>query len=273
MRPEEAARCAEWRISCSIGRQLPATHNFRIQSRATAKMKIEELLARRSDLSTFLVHLTRDHDALTARQRLESILMTGTLMRGSPMGHALSALTQSGMSTDSQRCVCFTETPLEHVCLLTGLIEGRSCQFAPYGIGITKKQARTSRVNPVWYVDITPGHAWLSQSINAIIDPCVADGTYDSHPISQLAPFMEQMGTGKGYRKEFWWEREWRMTGDMLLPGNFIAFCPEGEIAALRALFQKHDRVRRAHFVDPSWSLEQIIAHLAGFSAGEVGPL
>lgn len=55
-------------------------------------MDIQRLLARRTDLSTFLVHLTRDGPGETAKQRLISILTSHTIEARSPFGHAVSKL-------------------------------------------------------------------------------------------------------------------------------------------------------------------------------------
>lgn len=49
--------------------------------------KIEDLLHRRTDLSTFLVHLTRDGDA-SARDNLISILEAGLIEARTPLGPA-----------------------------------------------------------------------------------------------------------------------------------------------------------------------------------------
>lgn len=241
-------------------------------------MRIEDLLARRSDLSTFLVHLTRTVGEQSAKDRLIAILQSQRAIATTAMGHAVHPLSSAGKPTDSQRCVCFTETPLEHVSLLVGEIEGRACQFAPYGVAITKKQGRKSGVNPVWYVDITPGHDWLSKPINELVGRAIQGGSFDADPIAKITPFIEQMGAGAaqvggGYRKEFWWEREWRHVGDFLLPSTFIVLCPEESVTELKAVVDGLDVMIKVRFIDPRWSLEQIIARLAGFSADEAGPL
>ena len=174
--------------------------------------QIEDILRRRTDLSTFLVHLTRSHENRSAKDRLKTIVKDECLRVGAPMGHAHGALADAGVSVESQRCVCFSETPLEHVSLLVEEIEGRECQFEPYGIAITKKQGRAEGVNPVWYGDITPGHDWLSNPINALVDEAVQYRSFEGSHLARLTPFIEPMGRGKGpkgpYRKEFWWERE-----------------------------------------------------------------
>ncbi len=175
-------------------------------------MNIERLLARRTDLSTFLVHLTRADGGETAKQRLISILTSHVLEARSPFGPAVQRLKNANQPTDSQNCVCFTETPLEHVHILTSAIEDRSYRFAPYGIAISKKQARKRGVNPVWYLDITPGHPWLTVPLGKMIDDAVATRDFAGRPIARLTPFIEQMGKGwraggdGGYKKEFWWE-------------------------------------------------------------------
>jgi hypothetical protein len=102
-------------------------------------VQITDLLARRTDLSTFLVHLTRATDGRTAKQNLFRIIETNTLEARNPFGTAAQALQRAKLSTDSQRCVCFTETPLEHVSLLTQSSDGRTIEFASYGIAITRK--------------------------------------------------------------------------------------------------------------------------------------
>lgn len=51
-------------------------------------MTIEELLHRRGDLSTFLVHLTRAGMGFTARQNLLSIIAEGVIEARTPLGMA-----------------------------------------------------------------------------------------------------------------------------------------------------------------------------------------
>lgn len=137
-------------------------------------MKITDVLARRTDLSTFLVHLTRTtEDGSAAIQNLFGIIIESVMEGRKPFGTAVQALRATWQSTDSQRCVCFTETPLEHVSLLCSDIEGRGIKFEPYGIAITRKQGPIRKVNPVWYLDMTPGHDWLTTSVNEIVEEAI----------------------------------------------------------------------------------------------------
>lgn len=179
-------------------------------------MNIERLLARRTDLSTFLVHLTRAGPGETAQERLISILMSRTIEARSPFGPAVQRLRNARQPTASQNCVCFTETPLEYVHILTSPIDNRTYQFAPYGIAISKKQGRRRGVNPVWYLDITPGHPWLTVPLETMMDTAIATGEYANQPIARLTPFIEQNGKGPAHH--------WRRTiQERILVGTRVA--------------------------------------------------
>jgi hypothetical protein len=73
---------------------------------------------------------------------------------------------------------------------------------------------------------------------------------------------------GRPYKKEFWWEREWRHLGDFKLPSTFILLCPEDEIDAFNQLIEA--KWLTAKCIDPRWSLEKIIARLVGFKSEDI---
>lgn len=77
------------------------------------------------------------------------------------------------------------------------------------------------------------------------------------------------MGTGPGYRKEFWWEREWRRLGNLALPPRYIVLCPEADQPRFKSVLSNGGSPAMP-FVDPRWSLEQIVAKLAGFSDADI---
>ena len=69
---------------------------------------IEELLNRRTDLSTFVVHLTKDtEDGPTASQNLRSILKSKTIRAVRPMGwaHVQARRRADWLRTRSAWCV------------------------------------------------------------------------------------------------------------------------------------------------------------------------
>lgn len=242
-------------------------------------MRIEEILARRSDLSTFLVHLTRDTGTNFAENNLKAILEDGYIKAFNAFGPGAKALAKKNLSTNSQMAVCFTETPLEHTSCMLEEIDDRNCQFKPYGIAITKSQGREGGANPVWYTDMTPsGRDWLMNSVNTLLDEASEQDDFSRSSILKLTPFIEQMGSGPnasrpgGYKKEFWWEREWRHKGKFELPSRILVLCPEEKIADFSRFTEDLGIYTSAKCVDPRWSLEKIIGTLAGFQPSDLGP-
>jgi hypothetical protein len=182
-------------------------------------------------------------------------------------------------SKQSQRVVCFSETPLEHIYSLYGDIEDRSIHLEPYGLALTKVVARMMGVNPVWYVDMTTrgGREWEeARALDALRDEAIARSDFHSTELAKILPFFEQMGTWPESKKEFWWEREWRKRGDVDLEPHWdkiIWLCPESERAEIAELVRSSGPAPSSDTViclDPSWGLEQIIARLCGFDDEDV---
>ena len=232
-----------------------------------ATRKIEDLLHRRTDLSTFLVHLTRTDEERTACDNLVSILQ-----------HGLQAVTEYGMAKNrgvpNQKVVCFTETLLEQVWTMLERIENRDILFEPYGVVFTKVWARRKGANPVWYIDMSVGADgdWLTRVVDRLVDDDVASDNHQG--ILQLTPFFEQMGTWSGNRKEFWWEREWRIVGDLHFSWH--------ELVAVLAPEDSHENIgstlslseiQRRKFLDPAWGLERMISALSDIPSDNAGPL
>lgn len=241
--------------------------------------RIEDLLHRRTDLSTFLVHFTRNKEQQTAMQRLLAIVSERRLRCGEPLGMAVKqARAHQNSQPDffqSQRVVSFTETPLEHAWMMCENIETRDIHFKPWGIAFTKTWGRSKGINPVWYLDISArGIEWVTEPINRIVTSAVKAGDYQ-HDIFKLTPYIEQMGPTSIGRKEFWWEREWR------LAGRDLRFDPS-DIVALLAPSVLHNWLSKQlaqlpncsdlRIIDPRWGLERIIAKLAGVTDRFVGP-
>lgn len=259
--------------------------------------RVEELLHRRTDLSTFLVHLSRTSNQVTARERLLTILSERRLRAGEPFGMGTALVQTHPEIASSQRVVCFTETPLEHAWMQCRQIEGRQLQFEPYGVAVTRTWGRLKGANPVMYIDISPtGHDWLTNPINKLVEAAQAGKQVikegdewitpplANSPILRLLPFFEQMGKPSGVRKEFWWEREWRHVGDVTF-GSWsdivVVLAPEDDHGMFRQdLTQRLAQTQppppagaeRLSIVDPRWGLERIIAALAGVPVNAAGP-
>ena len=228
------------------------------------------MLSRRSDLSTFLVHFTRDFHRKSAKRNLKRILRTATLEARSAFGPAKDLSRKK--DRDSQRCVSFSEVPLEHLSCLTCEIPGRRIRLSSFGLAFTKMRAREKGANPVWYMDITPGHDFLTKSLDKMIEAEQCRGVFRDSHLSKICPFIEQMGTGvrrsdgHRYQKEFWWEREWRHVGNFRFFTSDLAFgfAPERYVEEFEELMHRPNH-RSVRFLDPNWSAERMIAHLARY--------
>ena len=217
--------------------------------------------------------MTRDtwpgSDAYT---NLRTILESHIIEARSAMGWAKEeAHRLGGAAESSQRVVCFSETPLDSIHSLVADIAGRSIELKPYGLAFTKMVVRRKGANPVWYVDMTPGHTWvIRDALNELKRDALEGGAADfvAHPSSRIFPFVDWMGTWpSGSQKEFWWEREWRAQGNF----SFAL----SEVALVLAPAQHHEALAAAYkrpCIDPSWSMERMVASLVGLGADDVTP-
>jgi len=249
-------------------------------------MDVRDVLNRRTDLSTFLVHLTRNmDDGYTAKQRLISMIVERKLRPSvTPFGWAPSVMGLTGSEAvparqlESQHVVCFSETPLEHAYSLCAPIAGRQVKLEPYGVGLTKMVGRRLGINPVWHLDMTPGRDWtLSKALNELVRS--AGTSFATAPIRHLTPFVEQMGTwGPESQKEFWWEREWRHVGELNLwpiRDKLLWLCPEDELAEVERVIRTEwgaSAPDRIFCIDPRWGLEQIVGALMGLTNKDLTP-
>lgn len=262
------------RHACSCTRSADAVL---IVSHNSAMTSIEQMLHRRNDLSTFLVHFVRDiPPQQTSEQALWSILTNGRIEARNAYGLAARHADPDVVAT--QRVVCFTETPLEHSWTMTQeLAEDRAMKFAPYGLAFTKTFARRNECNPVWYVNHTPGYDWPTNALNAAI-ATESRPLNDPRSIYRVTPFVEQMGTWTTSRKEFWWEREWRRVGDLNFDATHVVavLAPAARHSDFRAWIDGVPafsvRASPLPLLDPNWGLERMIAALSGVSPGDIGP-
>jgi hypothetical protein len=264
--------------------QLPSLGLFERQ------LPIEEVLNRRSDLSTFVVHLTGEHGVGgPAKERLlsiirEQLLRAGTEPRGwaRTVRHPDQSPVLDEVQRATQRVVSFSETPLEHIYSMFANIANRQVRLRPYGLALTKMVARRIGINPVWYVDLTEGHRWrIRTALNDLVKRSCREGWFDE--VKDIFPLIEMMQTRRDdqgnvtTQVEFWWEREWGHIGDLaIFPvwNRIIWLCPEDEIPEIEASVRAvHDGPGvRVHCIDPNWGLERIIGQLAGFAPADMTP-
>jgi len=115
---------------------------------------ITDILFFRGDISPFLVHLTRDHEEMEAKEVLKEILDKRKLVAGRD---SISDVRFGGNLEDEQKyiyfsAICFTETPLSEAhCLLE--IKGRNVDLKPYGLVFSKDKLKNKGVSPVIYIN------------------------------------------------------------------------------------------------------------------------
>jgi hypothetical protein len=234
---------------------------------------IGQVLNRRSDLSTFVVHLTRAWANATPLDNLLAMLADSKIEARNPHGWALRRREDLGSAAmTSQRAVCFSEAPLEHIYSLAADIPGRQVHLTPYGLAFTKITVRRQGVNPVWYVDQSVGHNWatgIPGALDDLLDSMLSlgDDGFAQHLGARMLPFVEWMGTWPTSQKEFWWEREWRCRGDFHFGSGDLAFvvAPEADHTMVSSSTERP-------VMDAEWSVERMIASLAGLSPSDVTP-
>lgn len=240
----------------------------RLAATSSPEIEIVDLLNRRSDLSTFLVHLTKGDDP---KASLLSILSDHRINAVSAMGWAKMEATSLGPDAENtQKVVCFSETPLDQMYAMCADIARRQVKLKPYGLAFTKMVARRNGTNPVWYFHMTAGsYSPIATALSALRkQACIDEATFVTHAATSLFPFYEWMGTSTtGIQHEFWWEREWRHVRDFIFADADIALvlCPEADHLEFEA-------ITPGKCIDPSWSLERMIAKLVGLKATDVTP-
>jgi hypothetical protein len=155
----------------------------------------------------------------------------------------------------SQRCVCFSEIPLD---MLDRLIQLRSL----FGVGFAKSFIVANGGAPLWYLDKDGIQAPI---IRAQIEQRVADGVDPDDPFWKLTPFIDHPGSYAGRPYRFEWEREWRVIGDMRFREDDVAFLflPEEDHDTARQFFVDAEVENRGPaylgaYIDPRWDMQRI---------------
>jgi len=216
---------------------------------------IEQVLAGRADYSSFLAHLTRKGARLSARRVLKKILRDRCLRARD--AHCLFRHRVPRGAEQYFNVVCFTEAPLHQIKTFIGKIEGRDIHLGPYGLVFTKEFVSEAGGNPALYVN-TQHHRQLRDAANALFEQAEDEGFANS-ALTPLLPYINIFGrTAGGGRYDFYWEREWRVVGDLHFDYDdvVVGLCPEDRIEGFEDEF--HD----VRFIYPGWSLDAIITHL-----------
>lgn len=203
------------------------------------------------DFSEFVTHFTKPTPPRSEYDNQMSICGTCHLSAANPFGIARSL----APNIDTQKTVCFSEVPLH---CLDRLAKRRS----RYGIGFTKKFAKTKGAQPVWYVG---KDSEQRNSIDQLMATARATATPTADPIWKITPFIDVSGTYPTGTYCFEWEREWRCIGDFRFNETDAAFLiiPEELHIAACSFFRdaRNENIGPFYgcpYIDSSWNLDKV---------------
>lgn len=238
---------------------------------------IETIYYNRPDLSTFLVHLTRDQeDAKNAKDTLIQILDSNTLISKNPVGlfykhpenpNNFNSTTYKDKLTNYLKCICLTETPLDQIKNFIEISlpwhDDKLLTYSKYGLVFTKSYIVQNGGNPCFYVN-TEKQTTLESSFLSIFnktnweDFCNQNMPPNS-PLN-LIPFVNIFGKGGSKIVDYYWEREWRIRKDKLefnYSDVIVGLCKEEDIPFFKSRYNN-----QIHFISPDWSISRMIEEL-----------
>lgn len=217
-------------------------------------MNIEEVLAKRDDISQFLVHLTRDTldwDENTAEQNLISILEDKAIHAYkhhclfSPLINKLDDKIQKKFNT-----VCFTETPLNKICHLLD-VDRRQIELKPFGLVFTKDTIIENSGNPCLYTNGDHNKALEKYLWSLYRESEKNDFNDDFYKLGAITNTFKE-------KHNFSWEREWRVFKKFKVkPNNVFA------IISANSEIKLPDEYLGIPIINPNWSYEEIVYQLS----------
>ena len=206
------------------------------------KRDINEILQFRTDISPFLVHLTRAQNGNSAKDVLKKILKEHKLRQsGKKISDARFGIDDRKIEDEEKKnlfsAICFSETPLNEIHSLLD-IKGRKVKLEPYGLVFLKEQLAKKNVSPVFYIN---NEADDKNKILKALITLREEFPFEANCILPLLAVFGQKVTAPNARArqngkiDFSWEREWRyphINGDLVFDEEdvFIGLCPNDEI-------------------------------------------
>lgn len=181
---------------------------------------IKEILKSRPDLSSDLIHLTREYDGHQAKDNLISILNSGTI-EARNVDFYLHKDLPSEWSSDF-KVLSLTETPLNQIKNIININFKRKIRLEPFGLVFLKSDLLKVGAAPVQYLYQENQRAFYRELFQRYIeDEKIYEGIH-------VFPFLK----GIHEREDFHWEREWKKRGDLKLDTlKFVVLVPSVEVA------------------------------------------
>lgn len=211
---------------------------------------IKNILYFRSDISPFLVHLTKSAEVKQGTYPpefvLDNIIRNRKLVAGeNPISDArfgIEGANAEQLKSEYCRAVSFTETPLSEIhCLLDILERKKEYQLEPYGLVFLKYKLRKKGVSPVLYLNNENNDKF--EVVKAL---CKLIGGETDAAAKQILPLISSFGKRLVEPEktiDFYWEREWRYpsgVGDFGFTKKdvFVGICPDEEIKDFEKVFE-----------------------------------
>lgn len=218
---------------------------------------IQEVRKIRGDLSTWLIHLTKDNffksgdkqNFVQAKDCLFNILNTNQLVGVKPIGQFNYKKWYRNVTDEDLKAISFTEAPISEIFLFIG-IKYKALNFSSYGLVFDKEELAKPPIfaAPVLYFSQPDGN----DSFLKIFNKLEQNHYQDYKDILYLFDKFGKRYDGKDYN--FMWEREWRVKGTIKDIRSHVRFglCPEHDIDFFEKKFPD------ITFVDPFFNSHQI---------------
>jgi hypothetical protein len=127
----------------------------------------------------------------------------------------------------------------------------------PYGLVFTKDFIARRGGNPTFYINTHHQSELRDAALDLFYE--AQDIGFEEHPATSLLPFFNIFGkTTGGGRYDFYWEREWKVVGDVAFGYDdiVVGLCPQNRIPRFEQNFPD------VQFISPRWGLDDIVRHL-----------
>lgn len=230
---------------------------------------------KRSDISRFLVHLTRKTKGVGAEDNLLNMLKTKKIEARNHhclFSPKINKMTLTPKLKSSFKTVCFTETPLDQIDKLAAEDFPRKIRLQSYGLAFWRDNMIESGANPAIY---------LNDVRTSLRDYLLSEFERQFKGVKALRRLRQKE---EYYREivhyyslvnimrenhDFSWEREWRHSGSFKFkysdvvavvakdPEHFLKRC-ESELPSSKVKF-----IRRLPIISASWKYEDVVEEMA----------
>ena len=229
----------------------------------------------RSDISKFLVHLTRNTRNVSAEDNLINMLQSKTIEARNHhclFSPKINAMGFTQKLRNAFKTVCFTEAPLNQIYKLAAEDFPRRIKLQPHGLVFWRDEMLNSGANPAIYLnaDGTSLREYLLSEFDRHFEEVNSMSKLKQYEdnYKEIVHYYSLVNLMSG-RHDFSWEREWRHSGDFKFkysdvvaivtenPEKFLRKC-EKQLSTRRGNF-----IKRIPIISADWSYEDVVEEMA----------